>query len=97
MTDTVHAAAPATSRVSDAYRWAQLAIGVGAMVMSVEHEADRSVVGADAGGAMDGALPRYSTNTRHPLRHFTAAPLVLIHPHSHPYPRAEVYPAPGPP
>src|SRR5438034_6931555 len=29
MTDTVHAAAPATSRVSDAYRWAQLAIGAG--------------------------------------------------------------------
>src|SRR6202166_2052986 len=33
MTDTVHATAPAVTRVSDAYRWMQLAIGVAAMVM----------------------------------------------------------------
>ena len=31
MTDTVHAAAPATARVSDTYRWTQLVVGVLAM------------------------------------------------------------------
>src|ERR1700726_1209534 len=38
MTDTVHAAAPAGARVSDAYRWGQLAIGVGAMVMIANYQ-----------------------------------------------------------
>ena len=33
MTDVVHGAAPEASRVGDAYRWTQLAVGVGAMVM----------------------------------------------------------------
>jgi len=30
MTDVVHGAAPTAARLSDAYRWSQLAIGVGA-------------------------------------------------------------------
>src|SRR6478752_3280452 len=39
MTDTVHtAAAPAAARVSDTYRWLQLAIGVGAMVMIANYQ-----------------------------------------------------------
>ena len=39
MTDTVHVAAPASSaRVSDAYRWTQLAIGVCAMVMIANYQ-----------------------------------------------------------
>src|SRR2546423_11994242 len=39
MTDTVHGAAPATAvRVSDAYRWTQLAIGVAAMVMIANYQ-----------------------------------------------------------
>src|ERR1700732_2978039 len=38
MTDTVHTTAPATARVSDAYRWMQLAIGVGAMVMIANYQ-----------------------------------------------------------
>ena len=38
MTDTVHGAAPAGARVSDAYRWTQLAIGVGAMVMIANYQ-----------------------------------------------------------
>src|SRR5216683_1465762 len=38
MTDTVHTTAPATARVSDAYRWTQLAIGVGAMVMIANYQ-----------------------------------------------------------
>ena len=38
MTDTVHGAAPADARVSDAYRWTQLAIGVGAMVMIANYQ-----------------------------------------------------------
>ena len=38
MTDTVHGAAPAAARVSDAYRWTQLAIGVGAMVMIANYQ-----------------------------------------------------------
>ena len=39
MTDTVHAAAPASSaRVSDAYRWTQLAVGVAAMVMIANYQ-----------------------------------------------------------
>src|SRR6266851_8012425 len=38
MTDTVHTTAPATTRVSDAYRWTQLAIGVGAMVMIANYQ-----------------------------------------------------------
>jgi OFA family oxalate/formate antiporter-like MFS transporter len=38
MTDTVHGAAPAAGRVSDAYRWTQLAIGVGAMVMIANYQ-----------------------------------------------------------
>src|SRR5256886_15190997 len=38
MTDTVHATAPAVTRVSDAYRWMQLAIGVGAMVMIANYQ-----------------------------------------------------------
>src|ERR1700759_2503257 len=33
MTDMVHATAPASARVSDTYRWTQLAIGVICMVM----------------------------------------------------------------
>src|SRR5258708_24516597 len=33
MADVAHGAAPGASRVSDAYRWTQLAIGVVAMVM----------------------------------------------------------------
>jgi len=36
MTDAVHA--PAGARVSDAHRWAQLAIGVGAMVMIANYQ-----------------------------------------------------------
>src|SRR5262249_54872226 len=39
MTDTVHVAAPASSaRVSDAYRWTQLTIGVAAMVMIANYQ-----------------------------------------------------------
>jgi len=38
MTDTVHATVPAATRVSDAYRWTQLAIGVGAMVMIANYQ-----------------------------------------------------------
>src|SRR6267142_2681722 len=38
MTDTVHATAPAVTRVSEAYRWMQLAIGVAAMVMIANYQ-----------------------------------------------------------
>src|ERR1700719_4961060 len=38
MTDTVHGAVPSVARVSDAYRWTQLAIGVGAMVMIANYQ-----------------------------------------------------------
>src|SRR4051812_50174177 len=38
MTDTVHGAAPAAARVSDAYRWTQLAVGVAAMVMIANYQ-----------------------------------------------------------
>src|SRR4030081_1818506 len=38
MTDTVDATVAATARVSDAYRWTQLAIGVGAMVMIANYQ-----------------------------------------------------------
>src|SRR5882757_6098138 len=38
MTDIVHGAAPTAARVSDAYRWTQLAIGVGAMVMIANYQ-----------------------------------------------------------
>src|SRR6266850_588311 len=38
MTDIVHGAAPGASRVSDAYRWTQLAVGVGAMVMIANYQ-----------------------------------------------------------
>src|SRR2546430_9544947 len=38
MTDTVHATSPAVTRVSDTYRWMQLAIGVGAMVMIANYQ-----------------------------------------------------------
>ena len=39
MTDTVHAAAPAgAARVSDAYRWTQLVVGVAAMVMIANYQ-----------------------------------------------------------
>ncbi len=38
MTDTVHGAAPAVARVSDTYRWTQLAIGVAAMVMIANYQ-----------------------------------------------------------
>jgi OFA family oxalate/formate antiporter-like MFS transporter len=38
MTDTVHGTVPATARVSDAYRWTQLAIGVAAMVMVANYQ-----------------------------------------------------------
>ena len=39
MTGTVHVAAPASSaRVSDAYRWTQLTIGVAAMVMIANYQ-----------------------------------------------------------
>src|SRR6478736_5731414 len=38
MTDMVQATAPTTARVSDTYRWAQLAIGVGAMVMIANYQ-----------------------------------------------------------
>src|SRR4030081_1267746 len=38
MTDTVHGTAPAVTRVSDVYRWMQLAIGVGAMVMIANYQ-----------------------------------------------------------
>src|SRR5436305_3258617 len=37
-TETVHGAAPAAARVSDAYRWTQLAVGVGAMVMIANYQ-----------------------------------------------------------
>src|ERR1043165_3570762 len=37
-TDTVHGAAPAAARVSDAYRWTQLAVGVAAMVMIANYQ-----------------------------------------------------------
>jgi OFA family oxalate/formate antiporter-like MFS transporter len=38
MTNAIHATAPAGMRVSDAYRWTQLAIGVGAMVMIANYQ-----------------------------------------------------------
>src|SRR6195256_2609176 len=38
MTDAVHGAALTAARVSDAYRWTQLAIGVGAMVMIANYQ-----------------------------------------------------------
>jgi OFA family oxalate/formate antiporter-like MFS transporter len=38
MTDTVHASTPAPARVSDTYRWLQLAVGVGAMVMIANYQ-----------------------------------------------------------
>ncbi len=38
MTDAVHGAAPAAARVSDAYRWTQLAVGVAAMVMIANYQ-----------------------------------------------------------
>lgn len=38
MTDTVHESVPEVTRVSDAYRWAQLAIGVAAMVMIANYQ-----------------------------------------------------------
>src|SRR6202140_3572641 len=38
MTDVVHGAAPGVARVSDAYRWTQLAVGVGAMVMIANYQ-----------------------------------------------------------
>ena len=38
MTDMVHGAAPTAGRVSDAYRWTQLAIGVAAMVMIANYQ-----------------------------------------------------------
>jgi OFA family oxalate/formate antiporter-like MFS transporter len=38
MTDTVHVTAPGAAGVSDAYRWTQLAIGVGAMVMIANYQ-----------------------------------------------------------
>src|SRR5436305_1167675 len=38
MTDTVHGAAPAAARVSDAYRWTQLDVGVAAMVMIANYQ-----------------------------------------------------------
>ncbi len=38
MTDMVHATAPASARVSDSYRWTQLAIGVAAMVMIANYQ-----------------------------------------------------------
>ena len=38
MTDMVHATAPASARVSDTYRWTQLAIGVAAMVMIANYQ-----------------------------------------------------------
>ena len=38
MTDTVHATVPAAARVSDSYRWMQLAIGVAAMVMIANYQ-----------------------------------------------------------
>src|SRR6478736_2421102 len=38
MTDTVHATAPAVTRVSDADRWMQLTVGVAAMVMIANYQ-----------------------------------------------------------
>jgi OFA family oxalate/formate antiporter-like MFS transporter len=38
MTDTIHGTAPSAARVSDSYRWTQLAIGVGAMVMIANYQ-----------------------------------------------------------
>jgi OFA family oxalate/formate antiporter-like MFS transporter len=38
MTEMVHGAAPAAVQVSNAYRWTQLAIGVGAMVMIANYQ-----------------------------------------------------------
>src|SRR5438445_7727589 len=38
MTDMVQATAPTAARVSDTYRWTQLAIGVGAMVMIANYQ-----------------------------------------------------------
>ncbi|TMJ78610.1 MAG: MFS transporter, partial [Alphaproteobacteria bacterium] len=38
MVDTVHGAAAPVTRVSDAYRWTQLAIGVAAMVMIANYQ-----------------------------------------------------------
>src|SRR5260370_9119347 len=38
VTDAVNGAAPQATRVNDAYRWMQLAIGVGAMVMNANYQ-----------------------------------------------------------
>jgi MFS transporter, OFA family, oxalate/formate antiporter len=38
MTDAVHVAAPQVTRVNDAYRWMQLVVGVGAMVMIANYQ-----------------------------------------------------------
>src|SRR5258708_9095404 len=38
MTDAVNGAAPRATRVNDAYRWMQLAVGVGAMVMIANYQ-----------------------------------------------------------
>ncbi|MDU1694484.1 MAG: MFS transporter, partial [Bradyrhizobium sp.] len=38
MTDLAHAGAPATARVSDAYRWTQLVVGVAALVMIANYQ-----------------------------------------------------------
>ena len=38
MTDVAHATVPTAARVSDTYRWTQLAIGVGAMVMIANYQ-----------------------------------------------------------
>src|ERR1044072_727362 len=38
MTDPVHGAAAGAARVSDAYRWTQLAVGVAAMVMIANYQ-----------------------------------------------------------
>src|SRR6478752_6800280 len=38
MTDMVQATAPTAARVSDTYRWAQLAVGVAAMVMIANYQ-----------------------------------------------------------
>ena len=38
MTDTVRATAPAVARVSDSFRWTQLAVGVAAMVMIANYQ-----------------------------------------------------------
>src|SRR5690242_21182539 len=38
MAEMVHATAPVSARVSDTYRWTQLVIGVGAMVMIANYQ-----------------------------------------------------------